>query len=98
MIRDQNGLANENDPIVGGSPYGAATYQNFIVGSRAKSQRFVHQQPERPDPATGYWEIRSGISEGNVGTLIASGTGATSHQTPVAAASASPSTPTSSPG
>lgn len=25
-----NGLANENDAIVGGDPYGAATYQNFI--------------------------------------------------------------------
>ena len=27
-----NGLANENDAIVGGSPYGAATYENFIIG------------------------------------------------------------------
>ena len=26
---NQNGLANENDAVVGGSPYGAATFQNF---------------------------------------------------------------------
>ena len=29
-----NGLANENDAIVGGSPYGAATYQNFVVSGQ----------------------------------------------------------------
>src|SRR5690349_11452278 len=29
---NQNGLANENDAIVGGSPYGAAVYQNFNWG------------------------------------------------------------------
>ena len=28
-----NGLANENDAIVGGIPYGAATYQNFIIST-----------------------------------------------------------------
>ncbi len=26
-----NGLGNENDAIVGGNPYGAATFQNFII-------------------------------------------------------------------
>ena len=30
---NQNGLANENDAIFGGSPYGAATYQNFTLSS-----------------------------------------------------------------
>ncbi len=28
---NQNGLSNENDAIVGGNPYGAATYQNFTL-------------------------------------------------------------------
>ena len=32
---NQNGLANENDAIVGGDPYGAATYQNFVAGPAA---------------------------------------------------------------
>ena len=47
---NQNGLANENDAIVGGSPYGAATYQNFTLSGSATVDRPVHQQPERPEP------------------------------------------------
>jgi len=76
---NQNGLANENDAIVGGSPYGAATYQNFnfaggtVVGLATNNLSQLN-------PSTAYWEIRSGVSEGNGGTLIASGTGATSNQ------------------
>ena len=30
----------------------------------------------RVDPAQSYWEIREGVSSGNIGTLVASGTGA----------------------
>jgi hypothetical protein len=76
---NQNGLANENDAIVGGSPYGAATYQNFnwtggTVGGLASNNL------SGLNPTTAYWEIRSGVSEGNGGTLIASGTGATTNQ------------------
>ncbi len=73
---NQNGLANENDAIVGGDPYGAAVYQNFneaggtIMGLASNNLSGLN-------PKTAYWEIRSGISEGNGGTLIASGTGAT---------------------
>ncbi len=75
---NQNGLANENDAIVGGSPYGAAVYQNFqwaggTVGGLATNNL------SGLNPSTAYWEIRSGVSEGNGGTLVASGTGATSN-------------------
>jgi hypothetical protein len=76
---NQNGLANENDAIVGGSPYGAATFQNFdwaggiVTGLATNNLSGLN-------PQTAYWEIRSGVSEGNGGTLIASGTGATSNQ------------------
>ena len=76
---NQNGLANENDAIVGGSPYGAATFQNFnwaggtVTGLATNNLSGLN-------PTTAYWEIRSGVSEGNGGTLVASGTGATTNQ------------------
>jgi len=70
-----NGLANENDGIVGGSPYGAATYQNFQAGSWTVTGLFTNNLSTNT-PTGGYWEIRSGVSEGNGGTLVASGTGA----------------------
>ena len=71
-----NGLANETDGIVGGSPYGAATYQNFVAsGSINVTGLFTNNLNSNGAPADGYWEIRSGVSEGNGGTLIASGTG-----------------------
>jgi hypothetical protein len=84
---NQNGLANENDAIVGGNPYGAATYQNFVVGNicvTAKCQNnssvdvmgLFTNNLSQLTPTNGYWEIRSGVSEGNGGTLVASGTGA----------------------
>ncbi len=71
-----NGWANENDAIVGGNPYGAATYENFrIGGTTANVTGLYTNNLSMLSPASGYWEIRSGISEGNGGTLIASGTG-----------------------
>jgi hypothetical protein len=73
---NQNGLANENDAIVGGNPYGAATYQNFQVSSECVLSSPFTNNLSSITPANGYWEIRSGVSEGNGGTLIASGTGA----------------------
>jgi hypothetical protein len=76
---NQNGLANENDAIVGGSPYGAATYQNFQWGGGSIGGLATNNLSGL-NPATAYWEVRSGVSEGNGGTLIASGTGATSNQ------------------
>jgi hypothetical protein len=84
---NQNGLANENDAIVGGNPYGAAIYQNFIVGricatancpgnfGTEVSGLFTNNLSSLT-PTSGYWEIRSGVSEGNGGMLVASGTGA----------------------
>jgi hypothetical protein len=71
-----NGLANENDAIVGGSPYGAATYQNFTLSTSATATGLFSNNLSGLNPATGYWEIRTGVSEGNGGTLVASGTGA----------------------
>ena len=70
-----NGLANETDGIVGGNPYGAATYENFVLDGPAFIYNMFTNNLSQLDPTTGYWEIRSGMSEGNGGTLIASGTG-----------------------
>ena len=77
-----NGLANENDAIISGTPYGAATYQNFTVsgGGITVTKMFTNNFSQL-NPSTGYWELRSGVSEGNGGTLIASGTNAMT-QTP----------------
>jgi hypothetical protein len=74
-----NGLANETDAIVSGSPYGAATYQNFVWGG-GNVTGLATNNLSGLNPATAYWEIRSGVSEGNGGTLVASGTGATTNQ------------------
>lgn len=84
-----NGLANENDLTVGGDPYGAATYQNFIIGDFCPTSRcgtyprnlygLFTDNLSGLDPKTGYWEIRTGVSEGNGGILIASGTGVMTH-------------------
>jgi len=88
-----NGLANENDAIVTGNPYGAATYQNFVVGGLCSTARCWSERERWRvvalftnnlsglNPTSGYWEIRTGLSEGNGGTLIASGT-RTIRQTP----------------
>jgi len=71
-----NGLANENTSIVGGDPYGAAVYQNFYAESNITVTGLFTNNLSTFTPRSGYWEIRSGVSEGNGGTLIASGTGA----------------------
>ncbi len=76
---NENGLANETDAIVGGSPYGAAVYQNFNFAGGTITGLATNNLSQL-NPSTAYWEIRSGVSEGNGGTLIASGTGATSNQ------------------
>lgn len=78
---NQNGLANENDAIVGGNPYGAATYQNFTLSATSTATGLFTNNLSGLNPSTGYWEIRTGVSEGNGGTLVASGTG-TMTQTP----------------
>jgi len=68
-----NGLADENDAIVGGNPYGAATYQNFTLSQGTTIGGLVANVLATVTPVSQYWEIRSGVSEGNGGTLIASG-------------------------
>ena len=70
-----NGLANENTAVVGGDPYGAATYQNFYAESNITVTGLFTNNLSNFTPTSGYWEIRSGVSEDNGGTLIASGTG-----------------------
>ena len=71
-----DGLANENDAIVGGNPYGAATYQNFTIApyEGAILTHLWTNNLSQLTPTSGYWEIRKGIAEGNGGTLLASGT------------------------
>lgn len=73
-----HGLANETDGTVSGSPYGAATFQNFVVSgsSITVTRMFTNNLQDITTPPTAYWEIRQGVSEGNGGTLIASGDGA----------------------
>ena len=72
-----NALANENDAIVSGNPYGAATYQNFVIpdGHVWNIQSLFTNNLSDLTPTSGYWELRTGVSEGNGGTLLASGTG-----------------------
>jgi len=70
---NQNGLANEQDAVVNGNPYGAATFQNFKWGGGTIGGLFTNNLSTL-NPASGYWEIRSGVSEGNGGTLVMSGT------------------------
>ncbi len=79
-----NGLSNETDLTVQGSPYGAATYQNFINSEAWNVTGLFTNNLSTLAPATAYWEIRTGVSEGNGGTLIASGigSGANFSQTP----------------
>jgi hypothetical protein len=74
-----NGLANENDAIVGGNPYGAATYQNFTNSQTWNVTNMFTDNLSGLNPSNGYWEIRTGVSEGNGGTLIASGTAPLTH-------------------
>jgi len=74
---DANGLANETDSIVGGSPYGAATYQNFVIPAAQTwnvGGLFTNDLMSL-SPLSAYWELRTGILEGSSGILISSGTG-----------------------
>jgi len=72
-------LANENDTTVSGDPYGAATFQNFYAQSSITVTGLFTNNLSSNTPTSGYWEIRTGMSENNGGTLIASGTGAVSN-------------------
>jgi hypothetical protein len=77
--QNANGLANENDAIINGNPYGAATYQNFTNNQTWNVTNMFTDNLSGLNPTTGYWEIRTDVSEGNGGTLIASGTSPLTH-------------------
>jgi hypothetical protein len=68
-----NALPNENDIFLHGNPYGAATYQNFVVSGNWRVSGLFTNNFSYIHPASAYWEIRTGVSEGNGGDLIASG-------------------------
>jgi PEP-CTERM motif len=66
-----NGLANEQDGIVSQ----AATYTAFNVSSSINvTGLFTNNLENLGTFGSAYWEIRSGVSEGNGGTLLFSGT------------------------
>jgi PEP-CTERM motif len=72
---NSNAVANENTATMPGDPYGAAVYQNFYAESNITVTGLFTNNLSNFTPASGYWEIRSGVSEDNGGTLIASGMG-----------------------
>ena len=70
-----NALANETDAIVGGIPTGSSTYQAFVVGAGGWNVTGLFSNDLTALTVnSAYWEIRSGVSEGNGGTLLFSGT------------------------
>jgi len=67
-----NGLANEQDFVAN-----AATYDNFTVGAGGWHVTGLFTNNLTNLDITGAnWEIRSGVSEGDGGVLVASGSGA----------------------
>ena len=79
-----NGLANENNLLVGGTPYGAATWVPFTVPegqtwkvtglftNNLSSYGVLDQAPLVPEAAA-YWSINQGVEPGVAGTVVASG-------------------------
>ncbi len=82
-----NGLANETDSFVSGSPYGAATWVPFTVpageawdvmglfSNNQASYGVLDQEPNQPKAAA-FWSINEGVYPGGAGTVLASGTSA----------------------
>jgi hypothetical protein len=69
-----NGLSNEQNTTV--NTYGR-TYDNFSLSTSTVITRvFSNDLMTSAFSTTAYWEIRSGVSVGNGGTLVASGTNA----------------------
>jgi len=77
-----NSLSNENDGAVHGNPYGSAVYQNFVIpdGQTWNVTALFSNDLMTINPASAFWEIRTGVSEGNAGKLVASGAGEDSYQ------------------
>src|SRR5256714_8272805 len=68
-----NGLANEENTSIGSGQF-ASVYDDFIVPSPGWNVIAVFSDNLQHTNVTGaLWEIRQGVSEGNGGTLIASG-------------------------
>ena len=74
-------LSNESDAAVHGDPYRSAVYQNFVipVGQTWSITALFSNDIMTMTPSFAYWEIRSGVSEGNGGTLLSSGAGSDSY-------------------
>jgi hypothetical protein len=70
-----SGLANGTSVNVPGDPYGSAIYQNFVAGTGITVTGLFTNNASNYTPTSGYWEIRTGVTEGKGGVLIASGTG-----------------------
>jgi len=81
-----NGLANESDLLVPGSPYGAAVWVPFTVTGKDwevtglftnnfASYGVLDQAPNTPGSAA-FYSINTGVAAGEAGTVIASGTAA----------------------
>jgi N-acetylneuraminic acid mutarotase len=69
-----NGLANEENTSIGSGEF-ASVYDDFIVGDSGgwDVTAVFSDNLENTNVTGATWEIRQGISEGNGGTLIASG-------------------------
>lgn len=82
-FNDVNGLANEQDTSLGAGAY-ANTYDDFNVTDEAGwDVNSVFSNNLADTNVTGaYWSIHSGVSEGNGGTVVASGTTMTPNVTP----------------
>ena len=87
-------IYNEVNPSV---PQRGSVYDDFIipVGQTWKIQSVYSndQMDFTPDTLFAYWQIRSGVSDGVGGTLLASGAGPRLKRRPETAMSASPSIP-----
>ena len=71
---DPNLLDGLRESVGGMGP--SLTYDDFIVGSAGVTVSAVFSDDFMNASITqAYWEIRSGVSDGNGGTLVASGTG-----------------------
>ena len=82
-----NGLSNENDTFISGTPYGGATWVPFTVPegqtwsvtglftNNQSTYGVLDQAPNTPTSAA-FWEIQESILPGLPGTTIASGTAA----------------------
>lgn len=67
-----DGLANEQNTVVSDS----RVYDNFILLNAATATHLYSNNLTNANIKSAYWEIRTGVSAGNGGALVASGTSA----------------------